>query len=69
AGLMLIQNPDDLLFRKAAALHALGLVVGQNELQTGLSPTGKVTPSIKTLQSQNRPSAGFAIPDQSLRRF
>ncbi|WP_205124644.1 hypothetical protein, partial [Bradyrhizobium sp. MOS001] len=34
--------PDDLLFRKAAALHALVLVVGQNELQTGLNPRGKV---------------------------
>jgi hypothetical protein len=32
------QNPDDLLFRKAVALHALVLVVGQNERQTGLSP-------------------------------
>ena len=29
--------------RKAAALHALVLAVGQNELQTGLSPRGKVT--------------------------
>src|SRR5437868_3963633 len=42
AGLVLLQNSDDLLFRKAAALHALVLVVGQNELQTGLSPWGKV---------------------------
>jgi hypothetical protein len=33
----------DSCFRKAAALHALVLVVGQNELQTGLSPRGKVT--------------------------
>ena len=31
------------LFRKAAALHALVLVVGQNELQTGLNPRGKVS--------------------------
>src|SRR5947199_6108449 len=43
AGLVLLQYPDDLLFRKAAALHALVLVLGQNELQTGLSPRGKVT--------------------------
>nr|GAJ37577.1 insertion element ISR1 hypothetical 30.8 kDa protein A [Bradyrhizobium sp. DOA9] len=43
AGLMLLQNPDDLFFRKSAALHALVLVVGQSELQTGLSPWGKVT--------------------------
>jgi hypothetical protein len=43
AGLMLLQNPDDLFLRKAAALHALVLVVGQNELQTGLSPRGKVS--------------------------
>jgi hypothetical protein len=35
AGLMLLQNPDDLLFRKAAALHVLVLVVA--------SPRGKVT--------------------------
>jgi hypothetical protein len=45
AGLVLLQNPDDLFFRKAAALHALVLGVGQSELQTGLSPWGKVTPS------------------------
>ena len=37
AGLMLLKDPDDLFFRKAAALHALVLVVGQNEFQTGLS--------------------------------
>jgi hypothetical protein len=49
AGLMLLQNPDDLLFRKPAALHALVLVVGQNELQTGLSPWGKVKlPLVRT---------------------
>ena len=42
AGLVLLQNPDDLLFRKAVALHALVLVLGQNELQTGLSPRGNV---------------------------
>src|SRR5437764_1501771 len=42
AGLVLLQYPDDLFFRKAAALHALVLVLGQNELQTGLSPRGKV---------------------------
>ncbi|WP_175422610.1 MULTISPECIES: hypothetical protein [Bradyrhizobium] len=41
--LVLLQDPDNLLFRKAATLHALVLVVGQNELQTGLSPGGKVT--------------------------
>jgi hypothetical protein len=42
AGLLLLQNPDDLLFRKAAALHALILVMGQSELQPGLSPRGNV---------------------------
>jgi hypothetical protein len=47
---MLLQNPDDLLFRKAAALHALVLVVGQNELQTGLTPWGKV-PSKRARQT------------------
>ncbi|WP_292131700.1 hypothetical protein, partial [Mesorhizobium sp.] len=34
---------DDLLFRKAAALHVLILSMGQNELQTGLDYRGKVT--------------------------
>src|SRR3977135_2107028 len=43
AGLVLFQNPDDLLFRKATALHALVLVMGQSELQPGLSPRGNVT--------------------------
>src|SRR3954464_6700016 len=42
-GLVLLQNPDDLFFCKPFALHALVLVLGQNELQTGLSPRGKVT--------------------------
>jgi hypothetical protein len=39
---VLLQDPDDLLFRKTIALHALVLVLGQSELQTGLSPRGKV---------------------------
>jgi len=38
AGLMLLQNPDGLLFRKATALHAVVLVMGQSEFQPGLSP-------------------------------
>jgi hypothetical protein len=33
----------NLLFRKATALHALVLVLGQSELQTGLGQRGKVT--------------------------
>src|SRR5258708_16230194 len=37
------QNPDNLLFRKAAALHAPVLVMGQSELQSGLTPRGNVT--------------------------
>src|SRR3954449_2685740 len=32
---------DDLLFRKSAALFALVLVLGQSEVQTGLSPRGR----------------------------
>jgi len=31
-------DPDDLFFRKTTALQALVLVLGQSELQTGLSP-------------------------------
>src|ERR1700682_1953998 len=42
AGLVLLQNPDDLLFRETIALHALVLKMGQSELQTGLRPRGKV---------------------------
>jgi hypothetical protein len=38
-----LQNPDDLFFSKPIALHALVLVLGQSELQTGLGPKGKVT--------------------------
>ena len=41
SGLVLLQDPDDLLFRKTIALHAPVVVVGQSELQTGLSPRGK----------------------------
>src|SRR4030081_2064671 len=43
AGLVLLQNPDDLFFRKTTALHPLVLVVGQSELQPGLSQRGNVT--------------------------
>jgi hypothetical protein len=39
AGLVLIQDPDDLLFRNRIAL--LVLVLAQSELQTGLSPSGR----------------------------
>jgi hypothetical protein len=42
AGLMLLQDPDDLFFRKATTLHALVLVMDQSELQPGLSPRGNV---------------------------
>ena len=38
----LLQNSDDLLFRKAAALHVLVLSMGQNELQSGLERGGNV---------------------------
>src|SRR3954454_3826303 len=59
AGLVLLQYPDDLLFRKAAALHALVLVLGQSELQTGLSPRGKVTWTIRKVTTERRlPSVG-----------
>jgi hypothetical protein len=34
-------NIPMMLFRKTIALHALVLVVGQSELQTGLSPWAK----------------------------
>jgi hypothetical protein len=43
---MLLQYPDDLFFRKAIALHALVLKMGQNELQTGLAQRGKVTSKV-----------------------
>jgi hypothetical protein len=46
---VLLQNPDDLFFRKSIALHALVLVLGQSELQTGLSPRGKVKPGNWTM--------------------
>ena len=42
ASLVHLQNSDDLLFLKAG-FQALVLVVGQGELQSGLSPWGKVT--------------------------
>src|SRR5690606_6959001 len=37
AGLVLFQNPDDLLVRKTATLHAPVLSWGQSELQPGLT--------------------------------
>ncbi|WP_247365923.1 hypothetical protein [Bradyrhizobium sp. 155] len=51
---MLLQNPDDLLFRKTIALHALVLVLGKSELQTGLSPRGKVTEYPRFERAQSR---------------
>jgi len=39
---MLLQDGYDLLFRKPTTLHVLVLKLGQNELQTGLNPGGKV---------------------------
>jgi len=42
AGLVLLQDPDGLFFRKTIALHALVLVLGQSELQPGLSPRAQV---------------------------
>jgi len=45
-GLVLLQDPDDLLFREAAAPHVLVLSMGQNELQTGLSQRGNVTAAL-----------------------
>jgi len=40
---VLLQDRDDLFFRKAIALHALVLSAGQNELQAGLGQRGKVS--------------------------
>jgi len=42
ACLVLLQDGYDLLFRKPTTLHVLVLKLGQNELQTGLNPGGKV---------------------------
>src|SRR6516225_5038500 len=64
AGLVLLQNPDDLLFRKAAALHALVLVVGPSELQTGLSPWGKVIRNILIFWLNLVPQKGLR-PEQA----
>lgn len=40
--LVFLHNADDLLFRKAAALHVLVVSMGQNELQSGLGRRGNV---------------------------
>lgn len=42
-GLVLLQDPDDLLFREQAAPHVLVLPMGQNRLQTGSARRGNVT--------------------------
>jgi hypothetical protein len=58
---MLLQYPDDLFFRKAIALHALVLKMGQNELQTGLAQRGKVTLHALVLKmGQNELQTGLA---------
>jgi hypothetical protein len=48
ACLVLLQDADDLFFRKSTALHILVLRLSQNELQTGLSRGGKV----RTIEAQ-----------------
>jgi hypothetical protein len=48
-GLVLLQNPNDLLFKEAAALHVLVLSTGQNELQSGLDRGGNVTVASSSL--------------------
>lgn len=58
---VLLQNPDDLFFRKPLALHALAPGLGQNELQTGLSPRGKVNAS----QRSKSLAGSRPLPDQS----
>jgi hypothetical protein len=48
---VLLQDGYDLLFRKPTTLHVLVLKLGQNELQTGLNPGGKVnSPQRRTVQ-------------------
>jgi hypothetical protein len=42
AGLVLVQNSDDLLFRKAIVPDALVLVVGKNQTSNWTTPVGKV---------------------------
>ncbi|WP_225174768.1 MULTISPECIES: hypothetical protein, partial [unclassified Bradyrhizobium] len=66
-GLVLLQDPDNLLFRKAATLHALVLVVGQNELQTGLSPGGKVSAKrrIRFCAAQQATRASYFNPGKA----
>ncbi|MET4324050.1 hypothetical protein ABIC02_007842, partial [Bradyrhizobium sp. RT5a] len=59
---VLLQNPDDLFFRKPLALHALVLGLGQNELQTGLSPRGKVTECGRTATSRLTEVATTTVP-------
>ena len=61
ADLMLLQNPDDLLFRKATALHALVLVMGQSERQTGLSPRGNITREACTAAGPRRALGGHLM--------
>lgn len=58
AGLTPRQDTDDLLFRKAATLHAPTLVVGQNELQTA----GRVTATSPDVDWQRQPLATQVDP-------
>ena len=71
-GLVLFQNPDDLSFRKPFALHALVLVLGQSELQTGLSPRGKVimlTEDANAMVHTSASSASLPTPTNEGRRW
>jgi hypothetical protein len=50
------QRRLQLLFRKAAAQHAVVLVTGQSELQPGLNPRGNVTLPGQQVVYMHRPS-------------
>jgi hypothetical protein len=59
ASLVVLQYLDDLFFRKAAALHALVLLLGQSELQTWLK-TAKMTARPPCVTMQRPDIAGEA---------
>lgn len=62
AGLVFLQNSDDLLFREAATFHVLVLSMGQNELQTGLDQRGKVKRSGRADEPNNQGRHGQGLP-------
>jgi len=64
---MLLQDADDLLFGKATALHALVLVLGQSEFQTGLGQRSNVRATAENVLGE--PGSDLVVDTAKLKTY